>query len=307
MDRYRHRDDRGDMGDGVSDMYSRYPRRGRDAEDERFGRYSHRHEDIHGRDYDDDEPVRKRSWSRHSDEDEHGEVVKKSFIRSSDSEGAKEEVVKKSFIRSEDVKKPEVDVAGQGSSVAEEQGRKAINARKSDDSWRQTSEVGNVESLWGFDEMEEASEAMSQMVYKAFRESPKPMSAEEREQVFCKRDDAESEFTVEEFKQIREQRKAERRKSTLETGKSEMSVNDVQIEERESSQVEKVVQQKTEVPKTEQGKVVYVKNDYTSVRDFVKKHKGCSIEDAYATFSKKVVDRELAMGTIYKSKNKLFI
>ncbi len=184
----------------------------------------------------------------------------------------------------------------QGSVITES---KRVNFNVSDDSWRDSSEVGNVENLWGFDTMKEVDDSVAKDFFAGFE---KKQAEIKKASGYKKADLGEMERV---WRQFDTERKQEEKKETQEREAIQEARKEV-FEEQVQKAEEKVTVDKQDAvaPSTPTN---MDRGDYKDVRDFVKKNKNCSVADVLQVFSKKELEKDIRMGRIYQRKDKLFI
>ncbi len=185
----------------------------------------------------------------------------------------------------------------QSESVAKES--KRVNFNVSDDSWRSSSEVGNVENLWGFDTMKEVDDSVAKDFFAGFE---KKQAEIKRESGYKKSDLGEMEKIWRQFNTERkqEEKKETQERETVKEVKKGVFEGQVQkVEEKVTADKQDVVAPSTSA-NTDRG-------SYKDVRDFVKKNRNCSVSDVLQVFSKKELEKDIRMGRIYQRKDKLFI
>ena len=173
---------------------------------------------------------------------------------------------------------------------------KRVNFNVSDDSWRDSSEVGNVENLWGFDTMKEVDDSVAKNFFAGFE---KKQAEIKKASGYKKSDLGEMEKI---WRQFDTERKQEEKKETQEREVVKETRKEV-FEEQVQKAEEKATVDKQEAvaPSTS---VNTDRGSYKDVRDFVKKNKNCSVADVLQVFSKKELEKDIRMGRIYQRKDK---
>ena len=184
----------------------------------------------------------------------------------------------------------------QGSVTSES---KRVNFNVSDDSWRDSSEVGNVENLWGFDTMKEVDDSVAKNFFAGFE---KKQAEIKKASGYKKSDLGEMEKI---WRQFDTERKQEEKKETQEREAVKEARKEV-FEEQVQKAEETVTVDKQEAV-APSSSVNVDRGSYKDVRDFVKKNKNCSVADVLQVFSKKELEKDIRMGRIYQRKDKLFI
>lgn len=184
---------------------------------------------------------------------------------------------------------------------------KTINYYKQDDSWRSESEVGNIENLWDFDEMDDIDPKIAdKLLYSVIEEADKVR----KESGFTSAGD------LTKFHSIRGVSKGtDVNNLKVQDQKSESSISFYDIDNQNSEiseqKLENIISisnannQKTENKNLEERKDLGTV--YKSLRDFIKKHPNCLVSEASEYFSKDEISKEVRLGRVYLSRGRLFI
>lgn len=174
-----------------------------------------------------------------------------------------------------------------------------------DDSWKKNSEVGDIENLWGTDSMESvtSSELADKLLYSVVQE----VNAV-HDQVRIR--------NIEDLSSMQKIHGADY-KEEIERELLNQKNEEPKQKIEDSSQKSESLEQKSEILFTNENVLIQKKEDtnleirndcnYKSLRDFIKKNPNCLVDDAYQYFSKEEVSKEVRLGRIYLSRNRLFI
>ena len=204
-----------------------------------------------------------------------------------------------------------------------------LGGRASNDSWRKNSEVGEVKNIWDFSSMEELPKEECETILKGLRAERERLNlyndikVEDIDKAEEERKKAVKE-RLERFRKARKRREeeelkeAQKEEEVLSKGDEEVDEKPVDGKEEDDVQLEFFEKEPRVEPKAERSVVSTGSNEspsntiidtekYASVRDLVKKRKGCTIEEALKYFSKGEVDREIKLGRVVLKNKRLFI